>query len=84
MIRELSRSRLTWDALILALIVVSCLLVAYQFAFGQAEASWSISALILSRPTGNEALRSSTGGSVRGVMAGACSPSTLSPPFLLT
>jgi voltage-gated potassium channel len=38
MIRELSRSRLIWDALILALIVVSCLLVSYQFAFSQAKA----------------------------------------------
>ena len=38
MIRELSRSRLIWDALILALIVVSCLLVSYQFAFSQTKA----------------------------------------------
>jgi voltage-gated potassium channel len=38
MIRELSKSRLIWDALILALIVVSCLLVSYQFAFAQADA----------------------------------------------
>jgi hypothetical protein len=38
MIRELSRNRLIWDALILALIVVSCLLVPYQFAFDQAKA----------------------------------------------
>ena len=38
MIRELSRSRLAWDSLILALIVVSCMLVTYQFAFSQANA----------------------------------------------
>jgi voltage-gated potassium channel len=38
MIRELSRSRLAWDSLILALIVVSCVLVTYQFAFDQAGA----------------------------------------------
>ena len=38
MIRELSRSRLIWDSLILALIVVSCVLVTYQFAFDQAGA----------------------------------------------
>jgi voltage-gated potassium channel len=38
MIRELSTRRLLWDSLILLLIVVSSLLVAYQFAFAQAEA----------------------------------------------
>ena len=38
MIRELSRPRLIWDALILLLIVISSVLVAYQFAFDQARA----------------------------------------------
>jgi hypothetical protein len=38
MIRELSRPRLLWDSLILVLIAVSCVLVPYQFAFGQATA----------------------------------------------
>jgi len=35
MIRELSRFRLAWDGLILLLIIVSCILVPYQFAFRQ-------------------------------------------------
>ncbi len=38
MIRELSRPRLIWDTLILLLIVISSVLVAYQFAFDQAGA----------------------------------------------
>jgi len=37
-IRELSRPRLIWDALILLLIVISSVLVTYQFAFDQAGA----------------------------------------------
>jgi hypothetical protein len=37
-IRELSRPRLVWDALILLLIVISSVLVTYQFAFDQAGA----------------------------------------------
>jgi voltage-gated potassium channel len=37
-IRELSRPRLIWDTLILLLIVISSVLVAYQFAFDQAGA----------------------------------------------
>jgi hypothetical protein len=38
MISELSRPRLLWDSLILVLVGVSCVLVPYQFAFGQATA----------------------------------------------
>ena len=38
MIRALSRGRLIWDSVILLLVVVSCLLVSYQFAFDQAKA----------------------------------------------
>ena len=38
MIRELSRPRLLWDSLILVLVGISCVLVPYQFAFGQASA----------------------------------------------
>ena len=38
MIRELSRTRLVWDTVILLLIVISCVLVAYQFAFDQSGA----------------------------------------------
>ena len=38
MIRELSRPRLLWDSLILVLVGISCVLVPYQFAFGQATA----------------------------------------------
>jgi voltage-gated potassium channel len=37
-IRELSRARLLWDSLILALIGISCVMVPYQFAFGQQSA----------------------------------------------
>ena len=38
MIKELSRTRLLWDSLILALILVSCVMVPYQFAFNQGSA----------------------------------------------
>ena len=38
MIRELSKTRLIWDSLILALIVISCVMVPYQFAFNQDNA----------------------------------------------
>ena len=38
MIRELSRGRLIWDSVILVLVIVSCLLVPYQFAFDQTKA----------------------------------------------
>ena len=38
MIKELSRTRLLWDSLILALILVSCVMVPYQFAFNQGNA----------------------------------------------
>jgi hypothetical protein len=38
LIRELSNTRLLWDSIILALIVVSCVLVPYQFAFEQRNA----------------------------------------------
>ena len=38
MIRELSKTRLLWDSIILALIGVSCVIVPYQFAFSQASA----------------------------------------------
>jgi hypothetical protein len=38
MIKELSRPRLLWDSLILVLVGISCVLVPYQFAFGQATA----------------------------------------------
>jgi len=37
-IRELSRIRFVWDLLILLLVVASCILVPYQFAFAQPEA----------------------------------------------
>jgi len=37
-IRELSRKRLLWDALILLLVVISCILVAYELAFEQDRA----------------------------------------------
>jgi hypothetical protein len=38
LIRELSKARLLWDSIILALIGVSCVLVPYQFAFAQGSA----------------------------------------------
>ena len=38
MIRELSKTRLLWDSIILALVAVSCVLVPYQFAFNQESA----------------------------------------------
>jgi len=38
LIRELSKTRLLWDSIILALIAVSCVLVPYQFAFNQESA----------------------------------------------
>jgi len=38
MIKELSRTRLLWDSLILVLIGISCVMVPYQFAFDQANA----------------------------------------------
>ena len=38
MIKELSRTRLLWDSLILALIGISCVMVPYQFAFNQGDA----------------------------------------------
>jgi phosphate starvation-inducible membrane PsiE len=38
MIKELSRTRLLWDSLILALILISCVMVPYQFAFNQGSA----------------------------------------------
>ena len=38
MIKELSRTRLLWDSLILALVGISCVMVPYQFAFNQANA----------------------------------------------
>jgi hypothetical protein len=38
LIRELSKTRLLWDSIILALIAVSCVLVPYQFAFAQESA----------------------------------------------
>ena len=38
MIRELSRPRLAWDSLILLLVIASCILVPYQFAFRQESA----------------------------------------------
>ena len=37
-IRELSRPRLLWDSFILLLVIASCILVPYQFAFQQASA----------------------------------------------
>jgi len=37
-IRELSKARLVWDSLILALIVIGCVMVPYQFAFNQETA----------------------------------------------
>ena len=37
-IRELSKTRLLWDGLILTLIVISCVMVPYQFAFNQSNA----------------------------------------------
>ena len=47
MIRELSRPRLAWDSLILLLIVISSLLVTYQFAFDQAGALGGLQLLYL-------------------------------------
>jgi len=38
MIKELSRTRLLWDSVILALILISCVMVPYQFAFNQGNA----------------------------------------------
>jgi len=38
MIKELSRTRLLWDSVILVLIGISCAMVPYQFAFDQANA----------------------------------------------
>lgn len=38
MIRELSRTRLLWDTIVLLLIAISSVLVTYQFAFGQSRA----------------------------------------------
>ena len=97
MIRELSRSRLIWDALILALIVVSCVLVSYQFAFAQARALDGFQLIYLIdlfflvdiglnfvttyRERGVEVFDKKH---VHGVMADACSLSTLLPRFLLT
>ena len=46
-IRELSRPRLIWDSLILLLVIVSCILVPYQFAFEQASALSGIQILYL-------------------------------------
>lgn len=47
MIRELSRPRLVWDSLILLLVIASCILVPYQFAFEQASALTGIQLLYL-------------------------------------
>ncbi|MHC4070506.1 MAG: ion transporter [Planctomycetota bacterium] len=47
MIRELSRARLLWDSIILALIIVSCILVPYQFAFDQPRALTGFQVLYL-------------------------------------